>query len=63
MILSVSENAINQQLRVLYAESVDPGKRPVQTQVTGGGMMAPTNHQINHNLSIHGNNEALKYDR
>jgi hypothetical protein len=55
-ILSISEEAINRQLQLLYDKKIevsDDLPPPTQTPVANGAPAAPSHYLINHELEIH----------
>lgn len=57
IVLSISEEAINRQLGLLYSKKItttgNPDDLPPPTPLEGGGAAAPSTYLINHDLEIH----------
>jgi hypothetical protein len=57
IVLSISEEAINRQLRLLYDKKIDDDDLPVPTEIEGLAPAAQAKYLINHDLEIHTRND------
>lgn len=62
IILSISEEAINRQLNLLYDKKIEIDDLPVPTEVENAAPAAPAQYLINHDLEIHLKDEDGELD-
>jgi hypothetical protein len=62
IVLSVSEEAINKQLNLLYIKEIKSDDLPVPTKVKNAAPAAPAKYLINHDLEIHLEDEDGELD-
>lgn len=62
IVLSVSEEAINKQLRLLYEKKIDDDDLPIPTEVEGAAPAAQAKYLINRDIEIHIKDEDGELD-